>query len=84
MEDIDRFKKCFADIWLEISHLVHKSVVYLDYAAAEWLHWHTGGKAYSFLKDAGALSVCEISEMMHILPVCNKNETVWIFQYIYI
>lgn len=47
--------------WKEILNLVENSAVYIDSAAAECLHWHTGDKAHSTLKKFGATSVHELA-----------------------
>lgn len=52
----------FAGIcWKEVLSMVNGAAIYIDHAAAECLHWHTGDSAYVTLKDAGALSVHELA-----------------------
>ena len=48
---------CWKDVFLEI----RDAAVYIDHAAAECLHWYTGDKAYLTLKNAGTVSVHELS-----------------------
>ncbi|XP_011498041.1 PREDICTED: sec1 family domain-containing protein 2-like [Ceratosolen solmsi marchali] len=47
--------------WKDVLSMVNETAVYIDHAAAECLHWYTGDKAYITLKDAGAISVHELS-----------------------
>lgn len=61
MEIVGDLEQFLADTWHDIANLVRESAVYIDHAAAECLHWNTGGKIYSFLKDAGAVSVYELA-----------------------
>ncbi|XP_032674219.1 sec1 family domain-containing protein 2-like [Odontomachus brunneus] len=61
METVNDLEQFLTDTWLDIVHLVRESAVYIDHAATECLHWHTGGKTYSFFKDAGAVSVYELA-----------------------
>ncbi|KMQ90853.1 sec1 family domain-containing protein 2 [Lasius niger] len=61
MENVSDLEQFLADTWHDIAHLVRESAVYVDHAATECLHWHTGGRMYSFLKDAGAVSVYELA-----------------------
>lgn len=70
MEAVNDLEKFLTDTWLDVVHLVHESAVYIDHAATECLHWHTGGKTYSFFKDAGAISVYELA--MYNFRVSNK------------
>ncbi|EGI65174.1 PREDICTED: sec1 family domain-containing protein 2-like isoform X1 [Acromyrmex echinatior] len=60
MEAINDVEQFLADIWHDIAGFVSESAVYIDHAATECLHWHTGGKIHSFFKDAGAMSVHEL------------------------
>lgn len=69
MEDMNYLKQFLDDIWHDVIPFVRKSAVYIDYAAAECLHWHTGGMVYSFFKGAGAASVHELT--MYNFRVCN-------------
>lgn len=61
MENVSYLERFLADTWHDIANLVRESAVYIDHAATECLHWHTGGRMYSFLKDAGAVSVYELA-----------------------
>ncbi|CAL1674686.1 unnamed protein product [Lasius platythorax] len=61
MENVSDLEQFLADTWHDIANLVRESAVYVDHAATECLHWHTGGRMYSFLKDAGAVSVYELA-----------------------
>ncbi|XP_050462923.1 sec1 family domain-containing protein 2-like isoform X2 [Cataglyphis hispanica] len=61
MENVSYLERFLADTWHDIANLVRESAVYIDHAATECLHWHTGGRMYSFLKDAGAVSVYELT-----------------------
>lgn len=61
MEIVGDLEQFLADTWHDIANLVRESAVYIDHAATECLHWHTGGRIYSFLKDAGAVSVYELA-----------------------
>jgi len=61
MEIVGNLEQFLADTWHDIANLVRESAVYIDHAATECLHWHTGGRIYSFLKDAGAVSVYELA-----------------------
>lgn len=70
MEIVGDLEQFLADTWHDIANLVRESAVYIDHAATECLHWHTGGKTYSFLKDAGAVSVYELA--MYNFRVCKK------------
>lgn len=57
-EDLNDFAHaCWKDVFLEI----RDAAVYIDHAAAECLHWYTGDKAHLSLKNAGAISVHELS-----------------------
>ena len=47
--------------WKEILSVVNNAAVYIDHAAAECLHWHSGDKAYLTLKNSGAISVHELA-----------------------
>lgn len=47
--------------WQEIFSLIQNAAVYIDHTMAECLHWYTGDKAYSVLKNVGAVSVHEIA-----------------------
>ncbi|XP_058791912.1 sec1 family domain-containing protein 2-like [Phymastichus coffea] len=70
--------KEFADFcWKEVLSMINDAAVYIDHAAAECLHWHTGDKAYLTLKDAGALSVHELSLYnFHNLKAKNVSKAV--------
>lgn len=61
MENVSDLEQFLADTWQDIANLVRESVVYVDHAATECLHWYTGGRIYSFFKDAGAASVYELA-----------------------
>ncbi|XP_012538529.1 sec1 family domain-containing protein 2 isoform X1 [Monomorium pharaonis] len=61
MEGINDLEQFLADTWHDVAGFVSGSAVYIDHAATECLHWHTGGKIYSFFKDAGAMSVHELA-----------------------
>ncbi|KAL6264647.1 hypothetical protein P5V15_004748 [Pogonomyrmex californicus] len=61
MGDIIDLEQFLTDTWRDIANFVNESAVYIDHAATECLHWHTGGKIYSFFKDAGAVSVYELA-----------------------
>ena len=56
--DLQKFNEV---CWKEVLSLVNGSAVYIDNAAAECLHWHTGDKAYLTLKNSGAYSVHELA-----------------------
>lgn len=68
MEGINNVEQFLTDIWHDIANLAYESTVYIDHAATECLHWHTGGKIYSFFKDAGAISIYELA--MYNFHVC--------------
>ncbi|XP_029162831.1 sec1 family domain-containing protein 2-like [Nylanderia fulva] len=61
MENASNLEQFLADTWQDVANLARESAVYIDHAATECLHWYTGGKMYSFLKDAGAVSVYELA-----------------------
>jgi len=69
MESINDLEHFLADTWHDIAGFVSESAVYIDHASTECLHWHTGGKIYSFFKDAGAVSVYELA--MYNFRVCD-------------
>ena len=52
-------KKLVSECWTNIFQEVCNAVVYIDHCAIECLHWHTAGKGYLALKDAGAIAVYE-------------------------
>lgn len=54
---IDFAENCWRGVLAEVS----EAAVYIDHAAAECFHWHSGDKAYLSFKNAGALSVHELS-----------------------
>lgn len=70
MEDVNDLEQFLVDIWHDIAGFVSESAVYIDHAATECLHWHTGGKIYSFFKDVGAVSVYELD--MYNFRVCKN------------
>ncbi|XP_014481667.1 PREDICTED: sec1 family domain-containing protein 2-like [Dinoponera quadriceps] len=72
MEAVNDLEQFLTDTWLDIVHLVRESAVYIDHAATECLHWYTGGKTYSFFKDADAVSVYELA-MYNFRYVKVKN-----------
>ncbi|KAK2576229.1 hypothetical protein KPH14_005598 [Odynerus spinipes] len=58
IDEVDKFAhKCWKNIFME----VHEAAVYIDSAAAECLHWHTGDQGYLVLKAAGASSVHDLA-----------------------
>ncbi|XP_043681338.1 sec1 family domain-containing protein 2-like isoform X1 [Vespula pensylvanica] len=58
IDEVEKFThKCWKSIFMEI----HEAVVFIDSAATECLHWHTGDQGYLVLKTAGALSVHELA-----------------------
>ncbi|XP_011167394.2 sec1 family domain-containing protein 2 isoform X1 [Solenopsis invicta] len=61
MEGINDLEQFLVNTWYDIAGFVSESAVYIDHEATECLHWHTGGKVYSFFKDAGAVSVYELA-----------------------
>ncbi|XP_070150555.1 sec1 family domain-containing protein 2 [Polyergus mexicanus] len=61
MENVSYLERFLADIWHDVANLVRESAIYIDHAATECLHWHTGGRMHSFFKDAGAVSVYELA-----------------------
>ncbi|XP_018045740.1 PREDICTED: sec1 family domain-containing protein 2-like [Atta colombica] len=75
MEAINDMEQFLADVWYDIVSFVSESAVYIDHAATECLHWHTGGKIHSFFKDAGAISIHEL-DMYNFryvkIPNCKK------------
>lgn len=71
MENVNYLERFLVDTWHDIANLVRESAVYIDHAATECLHWHTGGRMYSFLKDAGAVSVYELT--MYNFRVCEST-----------
>lgn len=71
MEIVGDLEQFLADSWHDIANLVRESAVYIDHAATECLHWHTSGNVYSFLKDAGAVSVYELA--MYNFRVCKST-----------
>lgn len=73
MESVDNLEKFLADIWLNIATLLRESVVYIDHAAIECLHWYTGGTGYIFLKNAGAVAVYELAMYNSNVCVINKH-----------
>ncbi|KOX67720.1 Sec1 family domain-containing protein 2 [Melipona quadrifasciata] len=52
-------QKLVSECWTNIFAEVCDAVVYIDHCAIECLHWHTAGKGYLALKDAGAVAVYE-------------------------
>ncbi|KAK1119372.1 hypothetical protein K0M31_013206 [Melipona bicolor] len=52
-------QKLVSECWTNIFAEVCNAVVYIDHCAIECLHWHTAGKGYLALKDAGAVAVYE-------------------------
>ncbi|XP_076161243.1 sec1 family domain-containing protein 2 isoform X2 [Ptiloglossa arizonensis] len=48
------------------------TVVYIDHNASECLHWHTAGRGYLTLKDAGAIAIHELG-MYHFRYVEVKE-----------
>lgn len=75
MEEVNSLEQFLTDTWHDIVGLVHESAVYIDHAATECLHWHTGGKAYSFLKDAGAISVFELAMYNFRVSTSSRSNT---------
>lgn len=71
MEAVNDLEQFLTDTWFDTLHLVRESAVYIDHAATECLHWYTGGKTYSFLKNAGAVSVYELA--MYNFRVSNNE-----------
>ncbi|KYM99632.1 Sec1 family domain-containing protein 2, partial [Cyphomyrmex costatus] len=69
IEAINDVEQFLVDIWHDIAGFVSESAVYINHAATECLHWHTGGKIHSFFKDAGATSVLELD--MYNFRVCD-------------
>lgn len=69
MEGINDLEQFLLDTWHDIAGFVSESAVYIDHAATECLHWHTGGNIYSFFKDAGAVSIYELD--MYNFRVCD-------------
>jgi hypothetical protein len=67
--DVNKLEQFLTESWQDIFSLVYESAVYIDHAATECLHWYTGGKAYSFLRNAGAVSVYELA--MYNFRVCS-------------
>ncbi|XP_047367224.1 sec1 family domain-containing protein 2-like isoform X1 [Vespa velutina] len=58
IDEVEEFThKCWKSIFME----VHEAVVFIDSAATECLHWHTGDQGYLVLKTAGAFSVHELA-----------------------
>ncbi|XP_070511572.1 sec1 family domain-containing protein 2 isoform X2 [Cardiocondyla obscurior] len=55
----DGLKEFLNDTWNDIAGFVKDSVIYIDHAATECLHWYTSGNVYSFFKTAGAKAVYE-------------------------
>ncbi|XP_067212909.1 sec1 family domain-containing protein 2-like isoform X2 [Linepithema humile] len=77
MEGINNLEQFLTDIWHDIANLVYESTVYIDHAATECLHWHTGGKISSFFKDAGAISIYELAMYnFHYVKVKNCKKAV--------
>ncbi|KAH0951848.1 hypothetical protein HN011_000429 [Eciton burchellii] len=70
--DVNKLEQFLTESWQDIFSLVYESAVYIDHAATECLHWYTGGKAYSFLRNAGAVSVYELA-MYNFRYVKVKN-----------
>ncbi|KAF3427320.1 hypothetical protein E2986_00335 [Frieseomelitta varia] len=65
-------KKLVSECWTNIFAEVCNAVVYIDHCAIECLHWHTAGKGYLALKDAGAVAVYEFG-MYHFRYAEVKN-----------
>ncbi|XP_076233260.1 sec1 family domain-containing protein 2 isoform X2 [Calliopsis andreniformis] len=53
-------KNFISDCWERVFSEVCDTVVYIDQFASECLHWHTGGKGYLALRNAGAIAVHEL------------------------
>lgn len=53
-------KKFISECWENIFAEVCGTVVYIDHNASECLHWHTAGRGYLTLKDAGAIAIHEL------------------------
>lgn len=69
---ISEIQKLVSECWTNIFAEVCNAVVYIDHCAIECLHWHTAGKGYLALKDAGAVAVYEFG-MYHFRYAEVKN-----------
>nr|XP_012152239.1 PREDICTED: sec1 family domain-containing protein 2-like isoform X2 [Megachile rotundata] len=66
-------KNFISECWANIFAQVYDTVVYIDHAAIECLHWYTSGKGYLALKDAGAVAVYEFG--MYQFQYVKVNNT---------
>ncbi|XP_020296109.1 sec1 family domain-containing protein 2-like isoform X2 [Pseudomyrmex gracilis] len=79
MEGINDMEQFLTDEWHEIAELVQEEecVVYIDSLMIECLHWYTGGKVYSFFKNAGAIAVYQLSsEFSENIEVKNCKKAI--------